>query len=237
MLAKGFRLRLMWITALTTVGGGFYAASTLLPFPGLHDWMAGGAVFHAPADEIALTFDDGPHPERTPALLDLLAEAGVKATFFLIGECAARYPDIVRRIAREGHAIGNHSWSHAWMPKLSGSGIEAELARCQEVISKITGQPPRFVRPPYGSRDFRFYRIARRLELTPVLWSRDSLDWAGAGAERVLGRLNRAEAGDIVLMHDGGPRATGAIPALTRWLADLPDGVRLASLRPVGATG
>lgn len=225
----------MLLSALTATGAAGYAASTLLPFRGFHDWVVGGAVFRAPPDEIALTFDDGPHPEQTPAILDLLARTGAKATFFLLGERAARYPDIVRRIASEGHAIANHSWSHPWMPKLSGGRIEAELARCQEVLQEITGQPPRFVRPPYGSRDFRFYRIARRLQLTPVLWSHDSLDWAGAGTERVLRRLRRAGPGDIVLLHDGNPRAAAAIPALERWLADPPRGARLAPLRPQGA--
>lgn len=224
----------MLLTALTAAGIAGYATSTLLPVRGLHDWMVGGAIFRAPPDEVALTFDDGPHPEQTPAILDLLARTGTKATFFLLGERAARHPDIVRRIAGEGHTIGNHSWSHPWMPKLSGRRIEAELVRCQDVLLEITRQSPRFVRPPYGSRDFRFYRIARRLELTPVLWSLDSLDWAGVETERVLRRLRRAGPGDIVLLHDGNPRAADAIPALERWLANPPRNARLAPLRPNG---
>lgn len=225
----------MWFTAFTTAGVAAYAASTLLPVRGLHDWIVGGAVFHAPAGTIALTFDDGPDPERTPAVLDLLAGAGAKATFFLLGEKAARYPDIVRRIAEDGHEIGNHSWSHPWMPGLSGGAIEAQLMRCQEVLAGITGRAPRMVRPPYGSRDFRFYRIARRLGLTPALWSVDSRDWAGAREDIVLKRARRAKGGDILLFHDGNPRAVGAIPALERWLAEPPGDARLLALRPPGA--
>lgn len=221
----------MWFTALTAASVAAYAASTLMPVRGLHDWIVGGAVFRAPADAIALTFDDGPHPERTPKVLDLLAGAGMTATFFLVGQNAARHPDVVRRIAAAGHEIGNHSWSHPWMPRLSARRIESELVRCQEALAGITGQVPRVVRPPYGSRDFRFYRIARRLELTPVLWSVDTRDWAGTAEDIVLKRARRAKGGDILLFHDGNPRATGAIPALKRWLAEPPQNVRFAPLR------
>ncbi|MDH3228705.1 MAG: polysaccharide deacetylase family protein [Alphaproteobacteria bacterium] len=222
----------MWLTAFTAAGAAAYAASTLLPVRGLHDWIVRGTRFRTDAGAIALTFDDGPHPERTPAILDLLAGADAKATFFLVGERAAEHPEIVRRIAREGHEIGNHSWSHPWMPKLSAGRIETELLRCQEVIAGITQQAPRIVRPPYGSRDFRFYRIASRLGLTPALWSLDSLDWTGASAARVLKRSRRAKGGDIVLLHDGNPRAESTIPALRHWLAELPRDACLAPLRP-----
>lgn len=220
----------MWFASLTAAGIVGYAASTVLPIRGVHDWIVRGAQFRAPPDSIALTFDDGPHPERTPKILDLLAQTDAKATFFLIGAQAARYPDIVRRIAHEGHAIGNHSWSHPWLPGLSSRRIEIELTRCQETLETITGQPPRLVRPPYGSRDFRFYRIADKVGLTSTLWSLDSLDWAGAGVDLILKRLGRATAGDILLLHDGSPRAAGTFGALTQWLRSPPRTGRLAAL-------
>jgi peptidoglycan/xylan/chitin deacetylase (PgdA/CDA1 family) len=91
--------------------------------------------------------------------------------------------------------------------------------RCQEALATITGTPPTLVRPPYGGRDFRFYRIARRLGLTPVLWSLDSRDWIGGDPPAVLARLGRVRAGDVVLLHDGDPGARSTAAALDRWLA------------------
>lgn len=220
----------MWLASLTAVGVAGYAASTLLPIRGIHDWVARGAVFRAPPESIALTFDDGPHPERTPRILDLLAQSAAKATFFLIGAQAEKHPDIARRIADEGHGIGNHSWSHPWLPGLSSRRIEDELTRCQDTLSAVTGKRPSLVRPPYGSRDFRFYRIASTLGLTPALWSRDTLDWAGAGPELIRKRLDGAAAGDILLLHDGSPRATGTADALSQWLGSSTPGGRLAAL-------
>jgi peptidoglycan-N-acetylglucosamine deacetylase len=209
----------MLLTALATGSVAAYAASTLLPVRGIHDWFYRQTLFSSGSDGIALTFDDGPHPEQTPALLDLLATADAKATFFVVGERAAQHPDIVRRIAGEGHAIGNHSWSHRWLPGLGSKKIEEELQRCQQVLGDILGQTPGLVRPPYGSRDFRFYRAASRLRMTPVLWSTDTRDWAGAGERHIFDNLRRARQGAIVLMHDGNPRAGASLPALRRWLA------------------
>ena len=209
----------MLLTALATGSVAAYAASTLLPVRGIHDWFYRQTLFSSGSDGIALTFDDGPHPQQTPALLDVLAAADAKATFFVVGERAAQHPDIVRRIAREGHAIGNHSWSHRWLPGLSSSKIEEELLRCQQVLGDILGQAPGLVRPPYGSRDYRFYRAASRLRLTPVLWSTDTRDWAGAGERHILGTLSRARQGAIVLMHDGNARAAASLPALRQWFA------------------
>lgn len=228
----------MLLTALATAGVAAYAASTVLPLRGLHDWWYRGTLFDSGSEGVALTFDDGPHPEQTPAVLDLLAAAGAQATFFVVGERAARHPDIVRRIAREGHAIGNHSWSHRWLPGLGTRAIDSELQRCQQVLEDTLQQAPRLVRPPYGSRDFRFYRAARRLQLTPVLWSTDTHDWAGAGEPHILAALRRAPRGAIVLMHDGNPRAAASLPALRQWLAQPPReaGARRTTLLRVPAS-
>lgn len=221
----------MLLTALATGSVAAYAASTLLPVRGIHDWFYRHTLFRSGSDGIALTFDDGPHPEQTPALLDLLAAAHAKATFFVVGERAAQHPDIVRRIAREGHAIGNHSWSHRWLPGLGSTKIHEELLRCQQVLGDILGQAPSLVRPPYGSRDFRFYRAARRLRLTPVLWSTDTHDWAGAGQQHIFDTLRRAPRGAIVLMHDGNARAAASLPALQQWFAQRASGTH-PDMRP-----
>lgn len=220
----------MLLTTFTALGGATYAASTLLPIRGIHDWLVGGAVFRIAPISVALTFDDGPNIEQTPVILDVLAKKDIKATFFLIGQRSVQHPEITRRIANEGHAIGNHTWSHSWLPIRSTRYIENELTSCQNALADITGEAPVLMRPPYGSRDFRMYRVARRLGLTPVLWSHDSHDWAGSSSKHILQRLQRTKDGDIVLCHDGNPRASGIVPALRQWLLQKPNSVRLATL-------
>lgn len=220
----------MLLTTFTAAGCITYAASTLLPIRGIHDWLVGGAVFRIAPGSVALTFDDGPDIEQTPAILDVLAEKGIRATFFLIGQRSVQHPEITRRIVNEGHSIGNHTWSHPWLPARSSRCIENELISCQNALADIIGKAPVLMRPPYGSRDFRMYRVARRLGLTPVLWSHDSHDWTGSSSKHILRRLQRANDGDIVLCHDGNPRAAGVVPALRQWLSQKPNGVRLTIL-------
>ena len=100
---------------------------------------------------IAMTFDDGPHPRLTPRLLDMLKARSIRATFFLIGENAAEYPDIVRRIAAEGHEIGNHTWDHPQLTKLNPAALREEIDRTSSTIAEITGKLPTVMRPPYGA--------------------------------------------------------------------------------------
>lgn len=207
-----------WLLPTAAAGLGGYAISTLLPVRGLHDWLAPGAVRRAPAG-LALTFDDGPHPDRTPAVLDLLARHGAHATFFVVGARAERHPALVRRIAAEGHLVASHTFAHRWLPACSGRALEEEIDRAQLTLGALLGAAPRLVRPPYGHRDLRFYRALARRGLTPVLWSKDTLDYAGLGEGAVLSRLQHAGEGDIVLLHDGNPRARGTLPALARFLA------------------
>jgi peptidoglycan/xylan/chitin deacetylase (PgdA/CDA1 family)/glycosyltransferase involved in cell wall biosynthesis len=149
---------------------------------------------------VALTFDDGPDPEYTPRLLEILAAHGARATFFLIGERAERHPDIVRQIAEAGHAIGNHTYSHALMPALDPGEQAMELERCTEAIGEAA---QRLFRPPFGQQSEASYRAARRAGYEVVGWSLMSDDWkrqeSGELADRVLDRL---EPGSIILMHD-----------------------------------
>lgn len=166
----------------------------------------GGATSHkvncAKAKCIALTFDDGPAPE-TKALLDLLAEKQVRATFFVIGARAAEYPGTLRRMVAEGHVVGNHTYNHADLAKLSADGVRRELTRGNAAIARAIGGSPRLMRPPFGSSNATVRRVARDLGLTPVLWSVDPLDWsdrdAGVVARRVVAR---AAPGGIILSHD-----------------------------------
>ncbi len=200
---------------------GSYLSGTYLPFRGVHDLLVPGAIFRTSSAAVALTFDDGPHPRWTPQILDVLARANASASFFLIGENAARHPEIVRRIARDGHCIGNHGWSHRSMNRLSSRELAEEIDRCQGTIATIIGKPPRFLRPPFGRRDYRTYQAARDRGLTPALWSLDSHDWLHADAARIARRLRRASAGDVVLLHDGRPNAAATVSAATDLLAQL----------------
>ena len=167
--------------------------------------------------QLALTFDDGPNPAHTPHLLDLLAARNLRATFFLVGRYAQAQPALVRRIAKEGHLIGNHSWSHPNLAITSAARVEDELRRTSQTITQITGQPVGYFRPPFGGRRPVVFRIARRLGMAPVLWNAITNDWSEPSADRIAARLSRTidrnhrrgYATNIVL-HDGGHLALGA---------------------------
>jgi peptidoglycan/xylan/chitin deacetylase (PgdA/CDA1 family) len=151
-------------------------------------------------DAVALTFDDGPDPETTPVLLDLLARHGARATFFLVGARAARHPELVARIAAEGHEIGNHSWDHPSLPTLDAAGQADQISRTAAVLAPHGG---RLMRPPYGDQTWRTHRIARRLGCRVVLWSVNGGDWRGEDADTLAERLiARVGPGAIVLLHD-----------------------------------
>jgi peptidoglycan/xylan/chitin deacetylase (PgdA/CDA1 family) len=153
---------------------------------------------------IALTFDDGPHPEGTPAVLELLAAAGTKATFFLVGEQVRAFPELAERIAAEGHEVAVHGDRHRVMLRMAPAMIAADLDRAQATIGELTGQRPRFHRPPLGIYSYPGLRIARQQGLEPLLWSRWGRDWsakstAGSISEMVTTDLS---AGDVLLLHD-----------------------------------
>lgn len=155
------------------------------------------------ARRACLTFDDGPDPEFTPRVLDCLAPAGVKATFFLIGSAAARNPALVRRVLSEGHEVANHTWAHRH-PLLAGTrGARDEVTAGSEALAEITGQRPRYFRPPYGHLRRSQIEAATELKETVVLWSLSGKDWGPFGrAPLIAKRLARAQAGDIILLHD-----------------------------------
>lgn len=123
----------------------------------------------------ALTFDDGPS-RFTPELLDALAAYGVKATFFALGQNAVAYPEIVRRIVREGHEVGNHSWSHPNLKRLSSDNVIWQIERTDQVLREL-GATPLYLRPPYGAFDERTVSATEKLGLSVILWSMDSYDW------------------------------------------------------------
>jgi len=172
--------------------------------------------------EVALTFDDGPHPVFTPRLLDLLRDLGVPATFFCVGICAAAYPELVARTVQAGHLVGNHTWSHPYLPDLTRDEVLRQVDATGEVLGNATGAVPALVRPPYGSRTPEVLRWFAGQDLTTVLWDVDARDWAGPGTEAIVHTVTTsATAGSIVLMHDAGGDRTQTLAAVPRVVASL----------------
>jgi peptidoglycan/xylan/chitin deacetylase (PgdA/CDA1 family) len=183
----------------------------------------------------AITFDDGPHPQGTPAALAALDRAGARATFFLVGEQVERYPAIAREIAAAGHTVALHGFRHRNMLRLTPRQVRQDLMRGSDVIATATGVVPGVYRPPYGIFSSLGLRMVRRQGLTPLLWSQWAHDWrARTTAEAVAGEATRGiRGGDVILLHDadhysaqGSWRQTAA--ALPRILSTLQeDGLRL----------
>jgi peptidoglycan/xylan/chitin deacetylase (PgdA/CDA1 family) len=164
---------------------------------------------------LAITFDDGPHPKNTPRLLDLLKERGVKATFYVIGQNVSQYPDIARRIVEEGHEIGNHSYTHPSLPKLSAARLTEEITKSNDAIQQATGVLPTTMRPPYGAINAAITkRLNEEFQLPVILWTVDPLDWKIRKASHVSNHiLQNSNAGAIVLAHDIHPSTIDAMPA------------------------
>ena len=178
---------------------------------------------HSLTARVELTFDDGPDPTHTPAILDRLREFGVTATFFVLGTRVAKYPEIVERIVAEGHAVGNHTTTHpAWGLATGVAAVTRELRGCQDAVRGVTGVSPQLVRPPLGRVPPGFLLAARRLSLEVLNWSLDSGDWRCRGAddaEVCAGEtVRRLRPGDVVLLHDG-PAALAVLGQLLPVLA------------------
>lgn len=160
----------------------------------------GGAIQEAGGKKIALTFDDGPHPYYTQQLLKGLKERNVKATFFITGQNVKAYPEIVKEIYAEGHLIGNHTYSHIQLTSKNEESFKQEIVRTNEAIKEVTGQDTIYVRPPYGSWNKEF---EKELNMFPVLWTVDPLDWCSSDASRIVRSVcSKAKENDIILMHD-----------------------------------
>ncbi|MBP1157012.1 MULTISPECIES: polysaccharide deacetylase family protein [unclassified Paenibacillus] len=163
-------------------------------------------ILHGPLlKEAALTFDDGPDDQWTPKVLDVLARFHVKATFFVVGSRCDRNPDMLRRIAREGHVIGNHSWNHPNMAKLSPEVIRSQIQRTDDVIRMVTGTTPFLLRPPYGALSDTIVEEAIKAKKKIILWNVDSLDWMQLNGKQVAANiLAHTCPGSIILQHSAG---------------------------------
>lgn len=152
------------------------------------------------AKKVAITFDDGPHPVYTEPILDGLKERGVKATFFITGDHAEQYPDIVKRMYEEGHLIGNHTYSHIQLTKYNLAEFAEELLLTSQIIAEITGAETLFVRPPYGLWDIR---LETDLNMFPVMWTVDPRDWARSNVSGIVNDVvKKVKPNDIILLHD-----------------------------------
>ena len=161
---------------------------------------------------LALTFDDGPGL-YTDRLLDILAERGVKATFFIVGQQADRFPDVIRRMYEEGHQLASHTYGHVDLKKYSEGGIVAQLQRTADTLDRITGVPQRYVlRPPYGSADDR---VLETIGVPAILWSIDPADWKYRDAQIDHDNvLEAAKDGGIILLHDIHEQSVEAVPSI-----------------------
>ena len=184
---------------------------------------------------ISLTFDDGPHPETTPRVLDVLAKYSAKATFFVIGKHVEAHRSVAERIVAEGHELGNHSWQHSYRQNVQrGGAMAAEVVRGADSIRSITGQDTQpLYRAPVGIKSPELARVAHKLDLTIVAWSIHSRDTIDSNASRVAGRVLGARPGAIALLHDGhehvGRVRTNALAALPPIL----EGLRARNLSSV----
>jgi peptidoglycan/xylan/chitin deacetylase (PgdA/CDA1 family) len=182
-------------------------------------------VWRLPAEQaaVALTFDDGPDPVYTPPMLDLLAAHGIKASFFLIGEKAEKYPELVRRMVSEGHAIGGHTWSHREIVGQSRSELAADLGRCRQLMREVSGVDSVLFRPPRGKVDLPSIHYVCMLGYCLSHWTKTYSDYQRDGTEPLIARFrrNRPVARDIVLLHDHNEHTIAALKALIpEWLKD-----------------
>ncbi|MNO54425.1 Peptidoglycan-N-acetylglucosamine deacetylase [compost metagenome] len=154
---------------------------------------------------IALTFDDVPDPRFTPQLLSILKKYNVKATFFVVGSRAKKHPDLVKRMIRDGHAIGNHSYNHPQFVKLEMNDFRTQIIRTENIIQTLAGYKPRLIRPPYGDISEKQLKWAKNHGYTLVNWNVDSLDWKGLSKNQVRNNiLAHVGRGAIILQHGGG---------------------------------
>lgn len=171
---------------------------------------------------IYLTFDDGPDPRWTPQVLDLLRRYDAHATFFVVGASVSSSPALARRIIRDGHMLGNHTYSHADLTSVSTSRFHLELERAQQAIRRATGVSTRWLRPPYGAVSASVRSLAAAHGYRISLWDVDTQDWRRPGASTISATvLSRARSGSTVLMHDGGGDRTQTVAALREILRTL----------------
>ncbi|WP_442938766.1 polysaccharide deacetylase family protein [Nostoc sp.] len=178
------------------------------------------AKLSPPQKVIALTFDDGPWPESTAEVLDILKKNQIKGTFFVIGQNVKNYPDLLKQEIAEGHVIGNHTWHH-WYQFLNPQAAAYEIDHTEDIIYQTTGLKTNLFRPPGGIMHNGVVDYARNSKYTIILWSSDSIDYSRPPVSKLIGNVFRqAKPGGIVLMHDGGGNRSKTVQALPQIIAN-----------------
>lgn len=153
--------------------------------------------------QIALTFDDGPHPRLTPEILAILEQYHTPATFFMIGVNVNQYPQTAREVIAAGHEVGNHTYTHSHISRLNESTLETELEKCEDVLEELCEYRPHLFRPPEGAVTSYVEHCSERGDYTMILWSIDTHDWAHRSAADIVDTvLSQVRPGSIILMHD-----------------------------------
>jgi peptidoglycan/xylan/chitin deacetylase (PgdA/CDA1 family) len=203
----------LWMIGVIVVNHTILTIAGLIP----RSTLLGPNITRLPQEaaqrgEVSITIDDGPEPEVTPQVLDILDRYQAKATFFCIGKQAKQHPELCREIIRRGHAIENHSMSHDWyFSLLDPWSIHREVSAAQEVLTGITGQAPRFFRATAGLRNPQLEPVLAHCGLTLCSWNKRGFDTRVGDADAVFGSLTRElQAGDILLLHDGSAAQTAA---------------------------
>ena len=172
-----------------------------------------GVYYRASTTEkkIAFTFDDGPHPIYTNQILSVLKEEAIPATFFTIGCNVEKYPSVVKHILNEGHEIGNHTYSHPQVKKVTNDLLEREIERTDDLLTRLGAPKPVLFRPPQGICPIDFLKVLKDTEKIAILWNVDTRDWAHTPSEEIVESvLSSISGGDIILFHDsvGGESTT-----------------------------
>jgi len=221
---------LIGVPAVAALTAGFTTYAAVYP----RSQLFGATICRTPSPPLlALTFDDGPNPAITPALLDLLDKNNAKATFFMIGRFVRECPELTREVAARGHLIGNHTQTHPNLFWLGPHAIRSELQQCQSALQDVTGDAAKMFRPPYGFRNPWVASTARELGMQTVMWTLLPGDWREKTAEWLTARMrsiadnaqqavNRAS-GDVLCLHDGAHRQLNGdrvrtLKALEYWL-------------------
>jgi len=169
-------------------------------------------------DAVAITFDDGPDPKHTPAMLDMLAEEGVKAAFFVIGKKAEKHPELLRRMVDEGHVVGNHTFSHTHsFGMMAEESVREEMRKGSDAVRDVIDRVPRYFRPPFGVMNPTIAKAVKAEDVTIIGWDLRSRDGVGTTAKQILNRvLPRLPKATLLLFHDTNPNSLEAVREVIR---------------------
>lgn len=199
-------LKKLLIALLAVLPFNLLAAGTG-PLPNVQKLPASGTV--------ALTFDDGPNPTYTPQILAVLKNNNIKATFFVVGTNAKKYPELIKQIHAQGHAIGSHTLTHPMLTKLSGTELQKEIATTSQIVANIIGERPKCLRYPFGASNEQVRNLIRANGMVPVPMGFNSFDYNRPGTQKIIDWvLKNAYSKQVVLMHDGYDRREQTVAAL-----------------------